>query len=168
MPILRKSGFQSISPPTPQISRPLEAIRGPSSVSSSIAFFSQKSMLNKLPPLRAAVYPQASARLALVAASSVTYSTGYLMSRSSKFATLKYVGWKCASTSPGMIVPPRASIRRTSGPTAGAAAEGPAYTMRPSRISTAALGTAAAPVPSMSWPPWMSVVPNAVFIVRTS
>ena len=29
MPILRKSGFQSISPPTPQISRPLAASRGP-------------------------------------------------------------------------------------------------------------------------------------------
>ena len=38
MPILRKSGFQSISPPTPQISRPLEASRGPGIRSSSIAF----------------------------------------------------------------------------------------------------------------------------------
>ena len=27
MPIARKSGFQSISPPTPQISRPLDANR---------------------------------------------------------------------------------------------------------------------------------------------
>ena len=55
MPILRKSGFQSISPPTPQISRPLAASRGPGTMSFSIAFFSQTSMLNRLPPLRAAV-----------------------------------------------------------------------------------------------------------------
>ena len=39
--------------------------------------------------LRAAVYPHSSASLAFAAASSVTYSTGYLMSRSSSAATLK-------------------------------------------------------------------------------
>ena len=55
MPSLRKSGFQSISPPTPQISRPLAASRGPGIRSSSIAFLSQTSMLYRLPPLRAAV-----------------------------------------------------------------------------------------------------------------
>ena len=55
MPILRKSGFQSIRPPTPQISRPLAASRGPGIKSLSIAFFSHTSTLNRLPPLRADV-----------------------------------------------------------------------------------------------------------------
>ena len=55
MPILRKSGFQSINPPTPQISRPLVAMRGPGIRSDSIAFFNQTSILNRLPPLRADV-----------------------------------------------------------------------------------------------------------------
>ena len=53
MPSLRCSGFQSISPPAPQISRPLAASRGPGMRSSSIAFLSQTSMLCRLPPLRA-------------------------------------------------------------------------------------------------------------------
>ena len=51
----RCSGFQSIRPPAPQISRPLAARRGPGIRSSSIAFLSQTSMLCRLPPLRAAV-----------------------------------------------------------------------------------------------------------------
>ena len=82
-------------------------------------------MLNRLPPLRAEVYPHSSASLALQAARIVTYSTGYLMSRSSRAATLKYVEWKCASTSPGMIVPPLASILTTLSGTAGIPAIGP-------------------------------------------
>ena len=55
MPSLRWSGFQSISPPAPQISRPLAASRGPGIKSSSIAFLSQTSILCKLPPLRGRV-----------------------------------------------------------------------------------------------------------------
>ena len=41
------------------------------------------------PPLRADVYPHSTASLALQDASRVTYSTGYLISRSSSAATLK-------------------------------------------------------------------------------
>ena len=55
MPSFKCSGFQSISPPAPQISRPLAASRGPGIRSSSIAFLSQTSILCRLPPLRAAV-----------------------------------------------------------------------------------------------------------------
>jgi hypothetical protein len=83
-------------------------------------------MLNRLPPLRAAVYPHSRASFALWAASRVTYSTGYLMSRSSRAATLKYVGWKWASTSPGKMLPPLASTRRASGGTSGIRTAGPA------------------------------------------
>ena len=43
MPILRKSGFQSINPPTPQISRPLAASRGP-----GIKFFVDRALQPKV------------------------------------------------------------------------------------------------------------------------
>ncbi|WP_202974048.1 hypothetical protein [Fimbriiglobus ruber] len=70
--------------------------------------------------------------MAFTVASRVTYSTGYLMSRSSSAATLKYVGWKWASTRPGMIVPPRATIRAAPGSVGGAPRAAPAYWIFPS------------------------------------
>ena len=44
-----------VAPPTPQISLPLAASRGPTAISFSMAFFSHTSILNRLPPLRAAL-----------------------------------------------------------------------------------------------------------------
>ena len=89
MPILRKSGFQSIRPPTPQISRPLAARRGP-----GMQVFFDRLLEPDVDVEQAAAAARCRVaaferQLALLAASSVTYSTGYLMSRSSSAATLK-------------------------------------------------------------------------------
>ncbi len=74
--------------------------------SCSIACLSHTSTLNRHPPDRAAVYPHSSNKRQFTEDKSDTYSTGYLMSRSSSAAMLKYVAWKCASTKPGRMVPP--------------------------------------------------------------
>src|SRR5205814_6516517 len=78
---------------------------------------------------------------------------------------VEYGGGKCASTSPGMIVPPRAFICRAVGDTAGAAAANPAYVILPSVMCKAPSRIAAAPVPGTSWPLSITRVPVAVRMV---
>jgi len=108
-------GFQSISPPAPQISRPLAASEGRGPGPSSIAFLQPDVDVMKTAAAtgrRVAAFERQPG-IARRQGSSLFDRVLDIEIRQLR-RRWKYVGWKCASTSPGRIVPPgrRSDARR--------------------------------------------------------
>ena len=120
MPMRRKSGFQSIRPPTPQISRPLA---GESRARSDVG-------LDRLLEPDVDVEQAAAAARRGVAALERQPRIGGRQERDVfdrildvevfESGDVEVSGMKVRLDQPGMMVPPRASMRAASGPTAGA------------------------------------------------
>ena len=163
MPILRKSGFQSISPPTPQISRPLAARRGPG----------DQVVLDGLLQPDVDVEQAAAAARRRVAAFQREPRVRRRQQRDVFDGILDVEVFQRGDVEIRRVevrldqprhdrAAARVDAHRRRAATAGSPPPARRRRCGPSRITTAPSGTGGAPVPSISCPFVITVVPGAV------